>query len=59
MIRTEDTGTRRCFGHQMARELTQAEIASVGGGASYTGISNFQWLDENGNCEFQYSDYEP
>ena len=59
MFHSEDTGTQRCFGHQMARELTQAEIASISGGASYTGITNFQWLDQEGNCEFSYTDYEP
>lgn len=59
MILTEGTGTQRCFGHQMARELTREEIASVSGGASYTGITNFTWLDEEGNCEFSYSDYTP
>lgn len=59
MILTENTGTQRCFGRQMARELTQQEIASVSGGASYTGITNFTWLDSEGNCEFSYSDYEP
>jgi len=59
MIHTEGTGTQRCFGHQMARELTAEEIASVSGGASYTGISDFRWLDDEGNAEFSYSDYIP
>jgi hypothetical protein len=48
----------RCLGRLLARELTSEEIASVGGGASYTGISDFRWVDDE-NAEFRYSDYEP
>jgi hypothetical protein len=42
----------------MARELTAGEIEAVGGGASYTWIENFRWLDRYGEAEFDYSDYE-
>lgn len=46
----------RCLGRLMARELTAGEIEAIGGGASYTGISNFRWR-ENGEAEFSYEDY--
>ncbi len=49
----------RCFGRLKARELNPAEIESVSGGASYTGLSNFRWVDDAGNAEFSYSDYTP
>lgn len=56
---TSDAGSSRCFGRQQARELTAAEIDSISGGASYTGISNFRWENEEGDATFNYSDYEP
>jgi hypothetical protein len=46
----------RCLGRLMAHELTEEEIESVSGGISYTGISNFEWLDDEGNARFSYSD---
>jgi len=49
----------RCFGHIKAKELDLAEINSVAGGASYTGISHFEVLDDNGNVRFDYGDYYP
>ena len=49
----------RCFGRLKARELCPAEIESVSGGASYTGISEFRFTDDEGNAEFNYSDYTP
>lgn len=47
----------RCLGQILARELSPKEVDSVSGGASYTGISNFQ-IDEEGNADFNFSDYE-
>ena len=49
----------RCLGRLLAQELTAEEINAVGGGASYTGISNFRWVDDDGNAEFSYADYNP
>jgi len=48
----------RCLGRLQARELSASEIEAVGGGASYTGISNFRWLDD-GRATFEYGDYTP
>jgi hypothetical protein len=59
MTEQSNTAAPRCLGRLLARELTADEIDAVGGGASYTGISNFRWVDENGNAEFEYSDYNP
>lgn len=56
---TSAAAAPRCLGRLVARELTADEIEAVGGGASYTGISDFRWVDENGNAEFSYSDYHP
>lgn len=57
-VSSSDTEASRCLGRLVARELTAEEIESVGGGASYTGISNFRWVDNEGNAEFEYSDYD-
>jgi hypothetical protein len=43
----------------MARELSADEIEAVGGGASYTRIENFRWVDDQGNAEFEYGDHDP
>lgn len=48
----------RCLGRLMARELTASEIEAIGGGASYTQVSDFHWVDNDGNAEFRYGDYE-
>lgn len=49
----------RCLGRLMARELTSEEIEAVGGGASYTMIENFRWVNNEGDAEFDYGDFDP
>ncbi len=45
----DQTENKRCLGRLVATELTKNEVDKVSGSATITGITNFEWVDVNGD----------